>query len=80
MIDRVVVYYWHRGSWFWSRDYPVSKTEDAKEYGRELWRNGAEGVKITQQKEVVLVEKMRSEGLASGPAPHGPPTPHDKPP
>lgn len=60
MMGRVVVYYWHHEGWCWSRDYPISQMEEAKEYGRSLWRNGAAGVKISAWEERIVVEHKRT--------------------
>ena len=65
MIDRILVEYLHDGHWTWSRDYPVSHKEDALEYARNLWRNGAAGVRVSQTVRSVIVEHIRSSDAAS---------------
>lgn len=74
MIGRVVVYYWHEGSWFWSRDYPTSQQDEALEYGRELWRRGSAGVKISRYEEIIVAEHKRSDVLPNRATSQGPRT------
>jgi hypothetical protein len=71
-MERVVVEYLHDDQWFWSRDYPALRLEDAKEYGRQLWKRGAAGVRITHYKPIVLVEEIRSHRAASARSTTGP--------
>lgn len=76
MIERILVEYLHDGRWTWSRDYPVTQEEEAKEYGRQLWRGGAAGVRISKFERRILVESRRSSDGSSGPRTSGPrPTP-----
>jgi hypothetical protein len=65
VIDRILVEYLHEGQWTWARDYPMSQLEEAKEFGRRLWRDGVAGVRISVTERRVLEEHRRSSDAAS---------------
>lgn len=57
------VEYSHEGSWiFWANVYDTTP-ERAKEAGleiaRHLWRKGVAGVKVTLQRDEVVLERLR---------------------
>lgn len=68
-MERVVVEYWHDGGWVWTRDYPISLEADAVEHGRQLWRQGVAGVRISKFERKIIAEHRRSPEAAV-PAPH----------
>lgn len=59
MIERILVEYMHDGQWTWSRDYPSGAEEEAKEHGRDLWRQGVQGVRISKFERRILLEHVR---------------------
>lgn len=78
MTDRVLVEYLHDGKWTWCRDYPKSQLENAKEFARSLWREGAAGIRISVTERRVLEEHTRSSDTGTRQPPRSPRTTYDR--
>jgi hypothetical protein len=63
LIERVVVEVLREGQWSFAGDFSLGQEEKAKELGRQLWRQGAGGIRISRFQREVILEHRRQKNL-----------------